>query len=162
MDIIKKAYDLFFDIVKYVCVAIMLIMVAIIGYCVFMRFVMNDTPRWGDEMAIFSMIWFCLLSASWAFKENRHIRIGFWSGVFPPKVLLVMEIFVHLVALVTFVFVTYYAFEMIEMAGKVKLSGSGIPIKYLYYAEPAAFVCLTIAGIGRLVEIIGGAIHGSK
>ena len=155
MKTIKKLYDLFFEIVKYVCVAIMVAMVCIVAYCVFMRYVMNSTPRWGDEMAIFCMIWFCLLSASWAFKENRHIRIGFWETILSHKAYVVLEIIVHVLAVIIFAVLLHYAMQMITLVGKTKLSGSGLPIKYLYLSEPVAAFCMLVAGIGRVVEIIG-------
>ena len=155
MKFLKKAYDIFFEIVKYLCVIIMSCMVLIVAYTVFMRFVMNNTPSWGDEMAIVCMIWFCLLSASWAFKEGRHIRVSFWEGILPPKVYRALDLFAHVVALAVFIYIIPKSFDMISMAGKLALSGSRMPIKYLYYAEPAMFTCLVIAALGKVAEFFG-------
>lgn len=155
MHIIRRLYDWFFDIIKYVCAGIMLIMVAIVGYNVFMRYVMHDTPRWGDEMAIFCMIWFCLLSASWAFKENRHIRIEFWESVLPPRAYRVMELLGHILALAVFVVLCHYSVQMLKMVGRAKMTGSGLPMVALYAAEPVSVFCMAIAAAGRIGEIIG-------
>ena len=155
MHTIRKFYDLFFDIIKYLCAAIMLIMVGIVGYNVFMRYVLHDAPQWGDEMAIFCMIWFCLLSASWAFKEGRHIRIEFWQSILPPRVYWVMELVGHILAALIFIVLTYYSVEMLGMVGKTKMTGSGLPMVTLYAAEPAAMFCMAIAAVGRIGEILG-------
>ena len=155
MHTIRKIYDLFFDIIKYLCVAIMLIMTLIVGYNVFMRYVMHNTPRWGDEMAIFCMIWFSLLSASWAFKENRHIRIEFWGSVLPPKVYKAMELLITVIALGAFIVMLKFSTDMLSLVQKTKLSGSGLPMITLYIAEPISAFCMAIAAIGRIGEIIG-------
>ena len=144
MQTLRKLYDGFFNVVKYLCAAIMLVMVGIVIYSVFMRYVMNDTPRWGDEMALFCMIWFCLLSASWAFKENRHIRIEFWASILPPRIYWVMELIVHLLAL-----------AVLTVIGNSKMTGSGLPMAALYAAEPVSIFCMAVAAVGRIGEILG-------
>ena len=155
MQTLRKLYDGFFNVVKYLCAAIMLVMVGIVIYSVFMRYVMNDTPRWGDEMALFCMIWFCLLSASWAFKENRHIRIEFWASILPPRIYWVMELIVHLLALAVFVVLTHYSLKMLTVIGNSKMTGSGLPMAALYAAEPVSIFCMAVAAVGRIGEILG-------
>lgn len=106
-------------------------------------------------MAIFCMIWFCLLSASWAFKENRHIRIEFWEKILPPKVHKILEICIHVLALVMFVLLTHYAIQMLTLVGKARMTGSDLPMVTLYIAEPISAFCMAIAALGRIGEIIG-------
>lgn len=155
MKVVKKAYDLFFDIIKYLCVVLMIIMVLIVAYCVFMRYVMNSTPRWGDEMALFCMIWFCLLSASWAYKENRHIRIDLWQNVLPANAYKALQIILQILTLAMFCILAHYAMNMFVLVGKTKLSGSGLPMQIIYFSEPVTIYSMIVAVIGRLVEIIG-------
>ncbi len=50
-------------------------MVAVVCLVVFSRYVLNDTPRWGEEVALLAMVWFSLLSAVPAIWDNRHIRV---------------------------------------------------------------------------------------
>lgn len=77
----NKVYDFF----ESVCSLFMLLMVLIVCYSVFGRFVLNKAPAWGDEIAIACMIWFGLISSSLAERDRKHIRISILDTVYPKK-----------------------------------------------------------------------------
>lgn len=130
-------------------------MVLILAYGVFMRHVINNSPRWTDEISLFCMIWFSLLGAAVALKENRHIRIQFWDSFLPPKVMKILELFVHIIVFLFLIWFLTQAIALTRLTGNTKLTGSGIPMKFLYMSEPLAVVCMIIAAAGRVGEIIG-------
>lgn len=156
MKTLRTIYDRFFTAIDYICVIFQLAMTLILVYGVFMRHVMNDSPRWTDEMGIFTMIWVSLLGAAVALKENRHIRIQFWNDILPPRVVWILEIIVHTITLVFLCWFLTQAIELTKLTGETRMAGSGLPLRYEYIAEPIAIVLMIIASIGRLGEIIRG------
>lgn len=156
MKTLRKIYGRFFVAVEYLCVFFQGAMVCILAYGVFMRYVLNNSPRWTDEISIFCMIWFSLVGAAVALKENRHIRIQFWEAFLPPKVMKILELVVHMIVLVFLCWFLTQAISLTRLTGATRLTGSGIPLKFEYMAEPVAVVLMIIAAIGRIGEIIGG------
>lgn len=136
MKIIAKIYDIIFKIVEAVAVIFMAGMVIVAVYSVAMRYVFHNAPRWGDEIALLCMVWFGFLSAAIALKEDRHIRINFWNMFLPPKAFKVLEIIVHVVGLIALCVFLKYSLQLVSLAGMTKMTGSRLPLSYLYAAEP--------------------------
>lgn len=155
MKTIRKYYDMFFQGIEVICVLFQGAMVLFLAYGVFMRHVINSSPSWTDQLSQFCMIWFSLLGAAVALKENRHIRIQFWNAFLPPKVMKVLELIIHVIVFVFLLWFLNYAIALTNLTGHTKLTGSGIPIRYLYISEPIAVGGMIIAAVGRVGEIIG-------
>lgn len=154
MNTLKKIYDIIFNIVEAAAVIFMSGMVIVAVYSVFMRYVMNNAPRWGDEIALLCMVWFGFLSAAVALKEDRHIRINFWNLFLPPKVHKILEIVVHLIGLVTACVFFKYSLHLVSLAGMTRMTGSRLPLTYLYVSEPIGIGLIVVALIGRIIDII--------
>lgn len=152
---IRKLYDGLFKIVEILSAIFLAGMVIICGYSVFMRYVLRAAPRWGDEMALFCMIWYSLLSASLALKEDRHIRIGLWDNLLPPKIAKALQVLVHMIVFTVVVILLRYSSLLTQLASRTRMTGSGLPLSWEYIALPVSAVFMLIAAIGRIGEIIG-------
>lgn len=155
MEKVRKLYDGLFKLVEIVSALFLAGMVVICGYSVFMRYVMQAAPRWGDEMALFCMIWYSLLSASLALKENRHIRISIWDTLLPPKASQILQVIVHVIVVVVVLMLFRYSGLLTQLAGRTRMTGSGLPLSWEYVALPVSAIFMLIAAIGRIGEIIG-------
>lgn len=51
-----------------------------------MRYVFKAPMSWPDEIAVYCMIWFVYLSASWAVRERAHIRVLNFITLFPKPI----------------------------------------------------------------------------
>jgi TRAP-type C4-dicarboxylate transport system permease small subunit len=54
-------------------------MTMIVAWTVFGRYVLNDTPAWGEPVSLFLMLWFILLGGSVGVRELDHM--GFDVGL---------------------------------------------------------------------------------
>ncbi|KEO90554.1 C4-dicarboxylate ABC transporter substrate-binding protein [Erythrobacter longus] len=54
----------------------LVLMTAIIGWQVFGRFVLNDSPSWSEQAALILMIWYVFFAAAAGVYEGFHIRIA--------------------------------------------------------------------------------------
>ena len=156
MKAIAKIYDILFKIVEAFAVIFMTGMVVVAVYSVFMRYVMHNAPRWGDEIALLCMVWFGFLSASVALKENRHIRIDFWGNYLPKKIYKGLELVTHTIGLVTLCVFLKHSVFLVQLAGMTKMTGSRLPLTFLYAAEPIGIALIAVAMVGRIGEIIAG------
>jgi TRAP-type C4-dicarboxylate transport system permease small subunit len=51
-------------------------MTGIVGWQVFARYVLNDSPSWSEQLTLLLMIWYALLAAAAGFQQGFHIRIA--------------------------------------------------------------------------------------
>jgi TRAP-type C4-dicarboxylate transport system permease small subunit len=130
-------------------------MVATIGYVVFMRYAMNNAPRWGEEVALECMVWFALLSSSLAIWDDRHIRITAWDLLLPKKALRVLDLIAHLILFGVIVTMFHYSIPLLKLVAPSKMSGTGISYAYMYGAIPVSSIFMLIATGERLGEIFG-------
>ena len=42
---------------------------------VFMRYIMNASLSWGEELTLWLFVWFVWLAVSYAFHSREHVRI---------------------------------------------------------------------------------------
>lgn len=52
---------------------------------VVMRYVFHKASSWTDEVAIYCLVWFVYISASWAVRERAHIRVTNLMDLMPPR-----------------------------------------------------------------------------
>lgn len=148
-------YDLFFKVVEYASAVFLFCMVIICATNVFMRYVMHHALRWGDEMSLFCMIWYSMLSASVALKENRHIRVGIWDGILGKKANQILQLVVYIITIAVIGIMMFYSYKLTGLAGRTKMTGSGLPLAWEYVSLPVCSVLMLIASIGRVGEIFG-------
>ena len=58
------------------CAVALFAMVAFTVYTVFMRYVFEDPPVWGDLMTLFSNIWLVFIALTLTVREKEHIALN--------------------------------------------------------------------------------------
>ncbi|MFN3229384.1 MAG: TRAP transporter small permease [Asticcacaulis sp.] len=64
----------------------LLLMTAFIAWQVFGRFILQSSPSWTEQAALFLMIWFVSLAAAAGVREGFHIRITAVEESAPPRI----------------------------------------------------------------------------
>ena len=66
------------------CALALFSMVAFTVYTVFMRYVFENPPVWGDLMTLFSNIWLVFIALSLTVREKEHIALNLLYSRLPP------------------------------------------------------------------------------
>ncbi|WP_068110740.1 TRAP transporter small permease [Tropicimonas marinistellae] len=140
--------------VRVVCNVMLAIQVVLICYVVFARFVLNNSPSWGEEFSLLLMVWFCLLSPAEALKENRHLAITLLEKVLPGPVIRVVDAVNHVLILVFAVFMVVEGTGLAELTVRNIMPGMGVSATWLYASVPVAGAILAMAAVERLIEIL--------
>lgn len=69
----------------------MLAMTVTVGWQVFARYVLNDTPSWAEPVTLQLMGWFILLGAAVGVRESFHLGLDFLQQVLPAGLNRVLE-----------------------------------------------------------------------
>jgi TRAP-type C4-dicarboxylate transport system permease small subunit len=140
--------------IRYVCNAFLVLQVLLVCYIVFTRFALNDSPAWGEELALLFMVWFCLLSPPEALHENRHLAISLSQKFLPGPVIRIIDAVNHVLILVFAAFMVIEGAKLTQLTGRNILPGLGMSASILYVSVPIAGVLLAIASIDRIIEIL--------
>ncbi|MFN3501073.1 MAG: TRAP transporter small permease [Allorhizobium sp.] len=68
------------------------LMTIIIGWQVFGRYVLNDTPSWSEPLSLQLMSWFILLGAAVGVRESVHLGLDIVRHNMPPAIQRLMDL----------------------------------------------------------------------
>ncbi len=125
---------------------IMLLLISIVmGYSVFMRYVMNDSPSWAEEITRYFFVWSAFLSLSFCLKRKSSIRIDMLLVHLPRWV---QKLNLTLIEIVMLVFFAYMLKGAVNVTIGMIRSGQSSPAlelpMYLIYGSAAVGFLLAI------------------
>ena len=136
----------------------LLLMSVFIGLQVFMRYVMQASLSWSEEISRYLFIFLINIGISYGVKENRHVSISLFVNIFSEKVKKYLLVFSDIMFLVFALVVAVHGVQvssMINMFGQ-KSPAVGIPMWIVYIATPLGFSLVSIRLIQRIVSRIKG------
>ncbi|TWF54451.1 TRAP transporter small permease [Neorhizobium alkalisoli] len=67
-------------------------MTVIVGWQVFGRYVLNDSPSWSEPLSLYLMSWFIMLGAAVGVRESVHLGLDIVRYVMPPHIQKAMDL----------------------------------------------------------------------
>lgn len=107
-----SSFDRFLDRVASVCLTLsgtaLVLLIAIFGWLVFGRYVLNSTPTWAEQLGLLLIAGLSFVGAAVGVHERRHLSVEFLRDALPIKV----RVWVHVAAdLLLFVFAVLMAWQ---------------------------------------------------
>ena len=87
-------------LVDWVCLGLMLVLVADVFLGVFSRYVMHATFQWYDEVARLCFVWMVFLGAASAVRRGAHFRLHLLIDRFGPRLRRATDLVVGLLVVV--------------------------------------------------------------
>lgn len=66
-------------------------MTVVVGWQIFGRYMLNDTPDWAEPLSLQFMSWFILLGAAVGVRDSVHLGLDLLHHVSPPRVRMAMD-----------------------------------------------------------------------
>jgi TRAP-type C4-dicarboxylate transport system permease small subunit len=157
LDNVKKVDRIFAWIEKgimKICQFFMIAMVLIVSYSVFARFILHNPPAWGEEGAIFCMVWVALLSSALAVKDGRHIRMTLIEHILPPRIHSGLYKFIHLFIFVVGVVLLVYGIKITELTRLSQMASLPISQAWLYLSLPLAGLAIILMLLRKVREML--------
>ena len=152
MAALIKIVDLLVD---YVCKLMLLVQLIVVSGVVFGRYVLNVTPAWGEEMALFAMVWFGLLSASTGVRDDSHLCLSLFDDKMSDRAKKIRDAIVLFIIALFGLFLVVEGFNMVELTRNNSLPGMKISSSWLYASIPAAGFAIIIQTIARVRKYYG-------
>lgn len=138
----------------YFCAILLAIMLIVLFYQVIMRYIFKNSPAWSEELARYIFVWFIFIGASYAVKEQAHIKIDAALNLFPRKARRFVVVIGIVIWCVYCLIITYYSSIFTHdlfVAGQIS-TATKIKMWTIYLAVPVSHLLMTINLIYILIN----------
>ena len=130
---LKKITTLIDHILIALIIILFLMMFGITNLNVIMRYFFNKPITFSVEMGRYCFVSIIFLGAIFTTKEDRHIQVDFFTGMFPEKFRCFTEQAGRLLMAVFFAIVTFYTCRMAFASINVKSTAMRVPMAVPYF-----------------------------
>lgn len=124
------------------CALIVIVSITAIG-----RVVFNSSPPWGEEAALFCLIWISTVSSSLAIRPNTHLRMEIIGMIAPQRFMSALDVFVDIVILIFAIFLVVKGIEFTKLGVLSYMPALQIKKAWLY-------LCIPITGVSMIVSLM--------
>ena len=122
-----------------ISVAGLLVIVAIVFYQVFGRYVLNSSPTWTENLALVLVLYVTLLGAAVGVRDAGHIGMESLLVLLPAKIRNRLELLIHVLVLLFGAAMVYNGLMLGQSVLGYKIPNLGLP-------ESVRYVPLVISG----------------
>jgi TRAP-type C4-dicarboxylate transport system permease small subunit len=134
-------------------------MTFVVGWQVFARYVLNDTPSWAEPMTLQLMGWFIILGAAVGVRENFHLGLDLIQHVAPAAVGKVLDAITFVLVILFGLAMSWYSLDLAIGTWAARLPVLGIPGGWDYMPQVIGGVVIALFALERLLERLAGIEH---
>ncbi len=136
----------------------LLLMSVFIGLQVFMRYVMQASLSWSEEISRYLFIFLINIGISYGVKQDRHVAISLFINIFSEKVKKYLLIVSDLLFLIFSIVIVVHGMQVVDMINRFgqKSPAVGIPMWVVYIGTPLGFSLVSLRLVQRIIIRIKG------
>ena len=136
-----------------ICVTLISVIAVVLGLQVFMRYVMQNSLSWSEELARYLFIWLIYIGISYGAKIMRHIKIDASLYLFPKKWRAYVVIIGDFLFLVFCLIVITYSVLLVNRQLMLSQTSPaiGMPMWIVYAAPGVGFFLTAIRQIQTII-----------
>ncbi len=144
---------------RYLVALLLAAIVLLICANVVMRYILNASLSWGEELTLWLFVWFVWIAVSYAFQQGAHVRISFLRDAVGPAGKRGIDIAVDLAVIG---FLAVLAAHCIALMLKPFVLSQtsvvlGLPIPLLYASAPVGAALSILRVTQHLIRTLRGA-----
>ncbi|NYT73744.1 TRAP transporter small permease [Halomonas sp. QX-2] len=113
------------------------LMVIVIIWQVFSRFVLDSAPVWSEELTRYMLVWVTLLGSAYVMHDkNGHIAVTFFADMLPPKFQTFLSVIRCISTYIMAAALTYYGYQHALLGERRISTGLNITMDYAYFSIP--------------------------
>ena len=144
MQILSKITARLVALVDGVCTFLMLILLAVISYQVFARYVLNNPPSWSEELAKYLIVWVTMLGSAVLVNKEGHISVDFLVDRLPQKIKQLLSFIRDALTIFLCASLAYYGYQLAILGGRATSTGLEIKMFYPYLSIPCGSVMMAL------------------
>jgi TRAP-type C4-dicarboxylate transport system permease small subunit len=125
---------------------------------VFMRYVMQNSLFWSEELARYLFVLFVNVGISYGVKTKKHIRVEVFSMCLPAKAQVMIRIIADTIFLLFAIVIIYYGFKASAKIFSLHQTSPalGLQMGIVYITLPVSYVMVFIRLVQNIVETVRG------
>ena len=145
------------DLVEWLTVLLLSLMLGIVCWGVFARYLLNASPAWYDEFAAFNLVWLAFYSSVVVAYRQKHISFELVVQNLPPAAQLMVEFCAECLVLLFQVVLFGYGLQLtLKVWDDVTASLEWVKIGWIYSVLPISGGLMLLISLRRLVRIATG------
>ncbi|KAB1087210.1 TRAP transporter small permease [Neorhizobium galegae] len=134
----------------------MIAMTLIVGWQVFGRYILNDSPSWSEPLSLYLMSWFIMLGAAVGVRESVHLGLDIVRYVMPPAIQKAMDL-LSLGLIVLFgIGMAYYSTLLAKGTWSATIPVLGWPGGTDFFPMIVGGVMISLFALERFVDVAIG------
>lgn len=148
--------DLFARVALWLSGAGLVVMTAAIGWQVFGRFVLNNSPTWTEPVSLLLMLYYILLAAAVGVREGFHLSLDLFRSLVPPRARFVFDSVNHVVVGLFGVAMAWYGAALARATWSNKIAVLDVPQGVSYLPIAIAGALIALFALEHLVAMFSG------
>ncbi|MCA1365329.1 TRAP transporter small permease [Bradyrhizobium sp. IC3069] len=140
----------------YLSVTGLLVIVAIVFYQVFGRYVLNSSPTWTENLALVLILYVTLVGAAVGVRDAGHIGMDSLLVMLPDHAREKIEIVIHVLVAGFGLAMAYNGWILGASVGTVKIPNLGLPEVIRYVPLFASGVLIVSFSIEHIIALLRG------
>lgn len=155
MKVLRQAVHVLDRLVEWIGAYLMVVMVLIVTWQVFSRYVLDHTPSWSDETVLMLMMWFGFLSIVMGFRRREHLAISLLVSHFPERVQWFIEKIIDLIVIAFGVLLMVEGYQFTLLTWSAVMPVTRLPQGLQYMVVPFTGALTVIYGLLWLFGLLG-------
>jgi TRAP-type C4-dicarboxylate transport system permease small subunit len=135
----------------------LVVMTIIVGWQVFCRYVLNDSPSWTEPGAVMLMSWFIFLGAAVGVRENNHMGFDVLLYVVPTSGKKWLRMISDVVIFAFGVGMVWYGASLVRLTWNTTLPALGISGGWDYVPLAIGGALITLFALERIILRLSGS-----
>ena len=128
------------DLILLAAAGGLVLMTVIVGWQVFGRFILDDSPSWTEQAALLLMVWYVMMAAAVGVREGFHIRIDLLEEALSERRARALRGFAHAVVLLCGVVFLVWGAQLSALVWDHRIPSLGL-------SRGVAYVPIALSGL---------------
>jgi TRAP-type C4-dicarboxylate transport system permease small subunit len=144
------------NIFLWICLAGLVAITAVVGWQVWGRYVLNDTPVWAERTSLLLVLYFSLLGAAVGVREQFHLGIVFIRDGLPAALRIPVRVGIHILIGGFGAGMVWFGSQLAAAIWTHSIATIGISESFTYFPIPLAGAAIVLFSIEHLLALFAG------
>ena len=140
----------------YLAVVGLFIIVAIVFYQVFGRYVLNSSPTWAENLALVLILYVTLIAAAVGVRDAGHIGMESLLVLLPDRLRDRIELVIHVCSLLFGAAMAYNGWVLGKSVMHYKIANLGLPEAVRYVPLSLSGILIVLFSIEHIIALLRG------
>ena len=140
----------------YSSVTGLLVIVAIVGFQVFGRYVLNDSPTWSENLALVLILYVTLIGAAVGVRDAGHIGMESLLVLLPDGPRNKLEMVIHVLVAIFGIAMVYNGWVLGMSVASYKLANINLSEAWRYVPLVVSGALIVLFSIEHIIALING------